>query len=503
MANPVNGVNLGLPPAQFYGCNVSSVKKRVKQVSSEVPVHTNIALGVGLNMKPLPFNLNCLKGPSQTWKIFKKQNDALTCAKMRKNGLMTFAFQQSTGDRLFLVAHPQVFWHYDCRRIMKHRCTYEIIPEYSVSKLYFDLEYEIAYNQNCIGNEMVETFIRVISYYIKKVFGIECNRKHVLDLDSTTNVKFSRHLIFQLPMAVFRNNFHIGNFVKYVCNEIKSSCNVTDIPANNDIRPCANNILSKCELVTNVSSLIVSDRNGRLKLFCDEAVYTKNRHFRLFQSTKYGQNAPLLISTQNMFYPSGGDSNVDETIFLNSLVTFVATESDANFRILEFCTTPASNNQTRYIATPNEVVSNSVQPISSPYPFVDNFVQKLVSPGHIWRSAFFTTSDVIVYDIVGNRYCGNIGREHRSNNVKYIVDIKECCYYQKCHDPDCFKYRSRTIKLPPELCFLLEDDSDFTEDYNLTNFQGHFDIPDEDLLEVLNVIEDVSNLDFENDKMEF
>lgn len=40
--------------------------------------------------------------------------------------------------------------------------------------------------------------------------GILCSAMDVLNLDSSTEEKFSRHLIFQLPNAAFKNNVHIG-----------------------------------------------------------------------------------------------------------------------------------------------------------------------------------------------------------------------------------------------------------------------------------------------------
>lgn len=42
-------------------------------------------------------------------------------------------------------------------------------------------------------------------------FGIEMTRRDVLELDSSTDRKFSRHLIVHVPGAVFLNNFH-GSF---------------------------------------------------------------------------------------------------------------------------------------------------------------------------------------------------------------------------------------------------------------------------------------------------
>ena len=47
-------------------------------------------------------------------------------------------------------------------------------------------------------------------------------------------------------------------------------------------------------------------------------------------------------------------------------------------------------------------------------------------------------TDLILYEIAGGyKFCENIGRHHKSNNVRIIVDLQVGQYYQKCHDPDC------------------------------------------------------------------
>ena len=41
-------------------------------------------------------------------------------------------------------------------------------------------------------------------------YQLSCDRTNILDLDSSSPTKFSRHLIFHLPTAVFKNNIHAG-----------------------------------------------------------------------------------------------------------------------------------------------------------------------------------------------------------------------------------------------------------------------------------------------------
>jgi hypothetical protein len=61
--------------------------------------------------------------------------------------------------------------------------------------------------------------------------------------------------------------------------------------------------------------LVNKEADGEKKsLFIDEAVYTKNRNFRIYGSTKYGKSTPL-ISLENQ-----NKKTNEKTFFLNSLV---------------------------------------------------------------------------------------------------------------------------------------------------------------------------------------
>ncbi len=39
-------------------------------------------------------------------------------------------------------------------------------------------------------------------------------RTHIIDLESSTTIKFSRHLIVRIPYHCFENNIHCGSFVR-------------------------------------------------------------------------------------------------------------------------------------------------------------------------------------------------------------------------------------------------------------------------------------------------
>lgn len=101
----------------------------------------------------------------------------------------------------------------------------------------------------------------------------------------------------------------------------------------------------------------------------------------------------------------------------------------------------------------------------SPFPQVDGFITSYINqilPGNIRSWIYFPSSYLLVYNITGNRYCFNIGRAHKSNNVCWVVDLFERAFYQKCYDPDCrsIDYKSPKNILPEHILvkiFLMKD----------------------------------------------
>ena len=75
-----------------------------------------------------------------------------------------------------------------CREVpLAKRHVYEVIPENSPCRLYFDLEFKKSLNPAICKNDslrLLETFIQYIGYQVYQHFKINTDRKHVLDLDS-------------------------------------------------------------------------------------------------------------------------------------------------------------------------------------------------------------------------------------------------------------------------------------------------------------------------------
>lgn len=89
--------------------------------------------------------------------------------------------------------------------------------------------------------------------------------------------------------------------------------------------------------------------------------------------------------------------------------------------------------------------------LSLPQPLMFEFAESILPKGAYLRSwIYIAETELLVYNVGGNRYCHNIGREHKSNHTMMVADISRGVCYQRCHDPDCRAkdYSGPRIDLP-------------------------------------------------------
>ncbi|XP_069487593.1 DNA-directed primase/polymerase protein isoform X2 [Ambystoma mexicanum] len=404
--------------------------------------------------------------PASTWNLFFRQSQAFSFAKNCKEDVHVFALERENKDngrRIYLVTTYTELWFY----YYKHRKTlmhcYEVIPENSVCKLYFDLEFYKPANPGADGKKKVAQLIDYICRKLGECYGIRCSAKDVLNLESSTENKFSRHLIFLLESAAFKDNIHAGNFIKMVLDPARlilrdnadtgngtldtlPSFSQANIPwAVLGMEGVGTNIVlnsdKPLEEKDDLSFLVVNAKDGGKQLFVDLGVYTKNRNFRLYMSSKLGKNVFLEVADDNAFVAKP-QKNIcfEEHIFLSSLVSNVRFSD--TLKILTCCDLPEKNNSQRPDATRSCISGETITGYqSSPYPEIDGFILSLVNnhgvQGGIRHWNYFCLEELLVYDISKYHWCENIGRAHKSNNIMLLVDLKREVWYQKCHDPVC------------------------------------------------------------------
>ncbi|NXQ29395.1 PRIPO protein, partial [Alaudala cheleensis] len=415
--------------------------------------------------------------PSSVWKIFSRQAEAFNYVKTCKEDVHVFALEKNTqsGQRFYLVTSYKELWFYYTKgyKTSLMHC-YEVIPEKDACKLYFDLEFYKPANPDADGKSMVMKLIELVSQKLKELYDVNCSSKDVLNLDSSTDEKFSRHLIFLPQKTAFKDNTHIGNFVRTILQPairlMESRAAVVPAEEAGHVFQCSagagldgslTNLraaeddsknwpaiaqetkdMERPHQEENVdfSFLIVNDKEGNKQLFVDLGkykFYTKNRNFRMYKSSKAGKNVILKIAEDNKFIPHcEKDVSLEEAYFLSSLI--------CNIGPLTVC------------------VCGLTDPMEghhgSPYPEIDNFVRSLVNKdglqGGIRQWSYFPPKELLIYDISGYRWCENIGRAHKSNNIMILVDLKNEVWYQKCHDPVCREqnFKSQSFPLPSGIC---------------------------------------------------
>ncbi|XP_058292915.1 DNA-directed primase/polymerase protein isoform X3 [Hylobates moloch] len=463
--------------------------------------------------------------PPSIWRLFHRQAQAFNFVKSCKEDVHVFALECKVGDgqRIYLVTTYAEFWfYYKSRKNLLH--CYEVIPENAVCKLYFDLEFNKPANPGADGKKMVALLIEYVCKALQELYGVNCSAEDVLNLDSSTDEKFSQHLIFQLHDVAFKDNIHVGNFLRKILqpaldllgSEDDSAPETTghgfphfsEAPARQGFSfdkmfteeateeswtlnsKKLQRLGSAEQSSPDLSFLVVKNNMGEKHLFvdletgsamlprpqailllwppimlglqaqatapgvafvfrstvhleriCFLGVYTRNRNFRLYKSSKIGKRVALEVTEDNRFFPIQSKDVSDEyQYFLSSLVSNVRFSD--TLRIL---TCDPSQNKQKGVGYFNSIGTSGIR-----------------------RWNYFFPEELLVYDICKYRWCENIGRAHKSNNIMILVDLKNEVWYQKCHDPVCKaeNFKSDCFPLPAEVCllFLFKEEEEFTRD---------------------------------------
>ncbi|CAM6107019.1 unnamed protein product [Calypogeia fissa] len=367
------------------------------------------------------------------WATFPRQEQAIQFAESDANNkLVVFQYQDHiNGQRRFLATTYEEFWYRYKRMIADYRHHYEIIQDGKPCHLYFDLEFNRKINTDADGETMVDLLLSKVGTTFLDIYGLKYDPSWTVELDSSTEDKFSRHLVIRVPHLAFENNSHVGAFVGEICKRIHHSKD-----SNKDF-----------------SCLFVQAESRpahHTELFVDQGVYSRNRSFRLAFSSKAGKTAKLM-PTKRFRCGTMGEFEV----FMDSLICRVEDKCE---RLLTFGQEEPGRGGTLDVAAWKDKPANPRQGLNfrlfgkSLFPALDIFIESVACignvPGRIRSWYWFSEYGVVVYNISENRFCENIGRPHKSNNVMYIVDFRTAGYYQKCHDPDCRGYRSSLRPIP-------------------------------------------------------
>jgi DNA-directed primase/polymerase protein len=235
-----------------------------------------------------------------------------------------FAIEKAaTGKRKYIVGHLGRIIDYYWRKCdPKQRHDYELIREGTPCRLYLDLELFKVFNPDItddIGDQLLQELTDELIAEFSQVYSITLTRDSIIDLDSSTDFKFSHHWITHLPNGeLFADTAAAGRFVRVFVGRLAE-----EIATGQLARP----VLSKYLFVANeaqqqqpqekTTNVSADEEDLRSKTcFIDLCGYTRNRLFRILGSSKFGKSAsaalrlasrnsiPLLIQNENFYIPA-------------------------------------------------------------------------------------------------------------------------------------------------------------------------------------------------------
>ena len=166
--------------------------------------------------------------------------------------------------------------------------------------------------------ELLEELIAELSLEFERVYDLNVDRSCIVDLDSSTETKFSRHLIVHLPNgALFADATAAGRFVRVLVGRLAEEIATGQMEesrpvlskflfVNTDMKQSSTQETARSAQST--TSTPETDEKRETTCFVDMGVYTRNRLFRLLGSSKFGKpaSAALRIANTNTFpFPNG------------------------------------------------------------------------------------------------------------------------------------------------------------------------------------------------------
>lgn len=353
------------------------------------------------------------RNPGSSLTLFTKQIAALEFFKERNLQVPSAVFAleiDETGKRQFLFSTLEDFWRMYQRQQVKN--FYEVIRSQSRSKLYLDLEFNRSLNPEKNGHLMLKTLIAVICKRIHEDYGFQVEDKEYLLLDASNEQKFSVHVIFF--SVFFESNLEVGKFVREVMKSLSpGEMNLLQVQGS-------------------------SKMSTEVKTFCDLRVYNKHQNFRLFLSSKFNQDRPLVLSKNNAPMEVS-----DMEIFRRSIISNCEDNENSKLIILSGQSScDRESKRSRLLDGEQVNTESSSGPFISP---VEKFIMKISAPGRI-RHKKQNKDGTTFYNMTGANFCRIKNGDHHSGSQIYFVYSEETLY-QKCFSEKCLNKSKKKIDM--------------------------------------------------------
>jgi DNA-directed primase/polymerase protein len=435
-----------------------------KTTSELVTLEDSIKLNYFYKMAMFPTQALCFTYHDQRMQECKPKVNSLTgedgCCKeislLMSMEPRLFAIEHfREGKRRYISCHLGRFLKYyleECNSSTRH--AYELIRENTPCRLYLDLEFRRDANveiSSKMEEQLMTELIEELSIEFQNVYNIDMKSHHVIDLESSTDDKFSRHLIIHLPNgALFPDAISCGSFVKNFVGRLAEG-------AANGSLECDRPILAKHLFVFDkkIDVKEKGDYNDERKKVCfiDLGVYTRNRIFRILGSSKYGKDpntSVLRIARTNSYPIPKSLYNIDfscikklkdmSEFLVDTLVVPIESQRDNVPLLHNVRTTDVLNNKRMQRISKSGPNTKQFTVKLGPSPFfeLDKFVTTHLATRYGLNGSIRSWSQegdgsmnsIVTYQIRDNRWCENIQRPHKSNNVMWHVSISDMEYWQ-------------------------------------------------------------------------
>ena len=332
----------------------------------------------------------------------------------------------SSRGRYFFVASVEQTWQALQETAVNRRFFYELIEEGAPCHAYFDVECNVTIAPPIPA--ILQAFADAINCSGIMPANSSGQRLRVETSDivllrslPVVNDKFSLHLIIRFPASpsrssfyVFPNNAVMGRWVREI-----------------------------------ITPLVLASLGAPAELI-DIGVYTRNRTFRTAGSRKKAKESFFVPCA--VHHTEAGDFVVEQALtralFEASLITNMHACSVLPERSLRGYAKSAECRPMHGPAGAHQSMRSSY-PAKSFHPVIDAFVRETIDD---YRTIFRTGDEnVVCYALKNLRYCGNIGREHKSNGTYVVVNLSDWIFYQRCFDAACKSYRGAPVDIPPEV----------------------------------------------------
>lgn len=287
----------------------------------------------------------------ELFQVFTKQDlafqafDNLDRPLQARSKIFTYEALEA-GKRHFLLAENDVFMERYFQIPLQNRHVYEIIRYTFPCRLYFDLEFNQRVNPSADGNELTRRWVELVIWKLHELYEVDCRPEDIVVLDSSTDEKFSKHLVFHLYQRasdtsllvsstrsalleyLFADNYELSLVTRAILLDMTSPAQATAVSNETDSESSSCPIVSKdsesvhggdgylcvvdgtprvprtefrdfwLETPTDNTPSSGAQKRSR-QFFVDTGVYTKNRAFRLYGSCKHGKQKMLGISAHD------------------------------------------------------------------------------------------------------------------------------------------------------------------------------------------------------------